>query len=181
MDGLEVLTCTADGPRLQLTVEGSKRVRNHKSMVVAVAGTSVDLQITAAREPALEHVLGIVAGASGGSVRREVVVGEHHVGGLLGHLGSGDAHRQADVGRLQRGRVRVVDLENLLAPLVAQQAALFTAATRFLESSRHQVSATDPMTFVAVAGVLLAVAVVAQGVPAARAMPVDPSIALRQD
>jgi putative ABC transport system permease protein len=54
-------------------------------------------------------------------------------------------------------------------------------ATRFLESSLYKVSATDPVTFIAVAAVLLGVALVAQGVPIARAMRVDPSIALRED
>jgi len=58
---------------------------------------------------------------------------------------------------------------------------LALAATRFLESSLYDVSATDPVTFIAVAGVLLGVALVAQGVPIARAMRVDPAIALRQD
>ena len=55
------------------------------------------------------------------------------------------------------------------------------AATRFLESSLYNVSATDPLTFIAVAGVLLTVALIAQGVPIARAMRVDPAIALRHD
>jgi len=55
------------------------------------------------------------------------------------------------------------------------------AATRFLEGSLYNVSATDPMTFVAVAGVLLLVALAAQGVPIARAMRVDPTVALRQE
>jgi putative ABC transport system permease protein len=55
------------------------------------------------------------------------------------------------------------------------------AATRFLESSLFEVSATDPATFGAVAGVLLLVAIVAQAVPIARAMRVDPSTALRQE
>ena len=55
------------------------------------------------------------------------------------------------------------------------------AATRFLEGSLFNVSATDPVTFMAVAGVLLVVALVAQGVPIVRAMRVDPSVALRQD
>jgi putative ABC transport system permease protein len=54
-------------------------------------------------------------------------------------------------------------------------------ATRFLEGSLYNVSATDPATFIAVAAVLLLVALVAQGVPVLRAMRVDPSIALRQD
>ena len=35
----------------------------------------------------------------------EVVVGQHHVGGLLGDVGAGDAHGDADVGGLERGRV----------------------------------------------------------------------------
>ena len=35
----------------------------------------------------------------------EVVVGEDHVAGFLGHLGAGDAHRDADVGALQRRSV----------------------------------------------------------------------------
>jgi putative ABC transport system permease protein len=54
-------------------------------------------------------------------------------------------------------------------------------AMRFLESTLFEVSATDPATFVAVAGVLLLVTLVAQAVPIARAMRVDPSIALRQE
>ena len=34
-----------------------------------------------------------------------VVVGEHHVGGLFGHVGAGDAHGHADVGPLERWRI----------------------------------------------------------------------------
>ena len=37
--------------------------------------------------------------------RGEVVVGEHDVGGLLRDVGPGDAHRDADVGGLERRRV----------------------------------------------------------------------------
>jgi putative ABC transport system permease protein len=55
------------------------------------------------------------------------------------------------------------------------------AATRFLESSLYNVSATDPATFAGVAGLLLLVALMAQAVPIVRAMRVDPAIALRQD
>ena len=33
-----------------------------------------------------------------GDDRREVVVGEDHVGRFLGDVGAGDAHRDADVG-----------------------------------------------------------------------------------
>ena len=55
------------------------------------------------------------------------------------------------------------------------------AATRFLESSLYNVSATDSATFANVAAVLLLVALIAQGVPILRAMRVDPTVALRQD
>ncbi len=41
----------------------------------------------------------------GGDDAGEVVVGEHHVGGLLGDVGAGDAHGHADVGVLERRRV----------------------------------------------------------------------------
>ena len=37
--------------------------------------------------------------------RGEVVVGEHHVGGLAAHVGADLAHRDADVGLLERRRV----------------------------------------------------------------------------
>eukprot|EP00955_Chlamydomonas_euryale_P043814 352726-Chlamydomonas_euryale.AAC.2 len=37
--------------------------------------------------------------------RREVVVGQHHLGRLLGHLRAGDTHGHAAVGRLERRRV----------------------------------------------------------------------------
>ena len=67
------------------------------------------------------------------------------------------------------------------APASRPGVALALAASRFLESSLYNVSATDPATFAGVAAVLLVVALVAQGVPILRAMRVDPTVALRQD
>ena len=55
------------------------------------------------------------------------------------------------------------------------------AATRYLQGSLYAVSPTDPATFAAVVGVLFAVAALAQWVPVAHAMRVDPAVALRQD
>lgn len=55
------------------------------------------------------------------------------------------------------------------------------ALTRLMQSILFGVTATDPMTFVGVAVVLLLVAVLASWLPAHRAMRVDPLIALRAD
>jgi ABC-type antimicrobial peptide transport system permease subunit len=65
-----------------------------------------------------------------------------------------------------------------VAGIVAGIAASFLL-TRTMQSLLYQVSSTDPLTFAAVAVLLLAVAVLAAYVPARRATRVDPNIALR--
>jgi putative ABC transport system permease protein len=52
---------------------------------------------------------------------------------------------------------------------------------RFMQSMLFQVSATDPLTFGAVALILLAVALLASYLPARRATKVDPIVALRYE
>ncbi len=81
---------------------------------------------------------------------------------------------QRDVLRLILGQGAKLALLGLGAGVVA---ALLL--TRFMASLLYSVSATDPLTFGAVAIVLLGVAVTACYIPARRAMRVDPMVALR--
>ena len=55
------------------------------------------------------------------------------------------------------------------------------AATRYLDASLYQVGARDPVTFVSVPVVLLTVALLAQAIPIARAMRIEPTVALRAE
>ena len=53
--------------------------------------------------------------------------------------------------------------------------------SQFLKTLLFEVGARDPLTFVAVPSVLLAVAVIAGYVPARRATAVDPVVALKSE
>jgi putative ABC transport system permease protein len=55
------------------------------------------------------------------------------------------------------------------------------AATRLLATFLFGVDATDPLTFIAVAALLLAVAFAASYLPSRRALRVDPLTALRAE
>jgi ABC-type antimicrobial peptide transport system permease subunit len=53
--------------------------------------------------------------------------------------------------------------------------------TRLIESQLYGVAATDPLTFVLVAGILALTALLANLLPALRAMRMDPAVVLREE
>jgi ABC-type antimicrobial peptide transport system permease subunit len=55
------------------------------------------------------------------------------------------------------------------------------ALTRLIESQLYGVTATDPITFILVAGVLATTALLANLLPALRAMQMDPAVVLRDE
>jgi predicted permease len=90
---------------------------------------------------------------------------------------------RAALGASPRDIVRLIVGGGMLVVFVGVAAgcAAALAATRFLEGSLYNVSTVDAPTFVVVPLLLLAVSLLAQAVPIARAMRVDPTVALRQD
>ena len=76
----------------------SERREDHHGDLGEVAAEDVadELADVVEDDPALAH---------GADDRGEVVVLQHHVGGVLGDVGAGDPHRHADVGLLERRSV----------------------------------------------------------------------------
>jgi predicted permease len=109
--------------------------------------------------------------------------------GIYGVLAYSVARRTREIGvrmALGAARTRVIRsvLWESLTPVGAGALAGVLAAlafTRLIRTLLYGVSATDPLTFAAGIAVLLAVAVLASVVPAARAATVDPAIALREE
>jgi putative ABC transport system permease protein len=109
--------------------------------------------------------------------------------GIYGVMSYAVARRTREVGvrmalGAQAGDVLRLILRQQVAATAAGVAAGIAGAvalTRSLQSLLFEVSATDPMTFVAVALLLAAVALVASYVPARRATEVDPVTALQAD
>jgi putative ABC transport system permease protein len=69
----------------------------------------------------------------------------------------------------------------LAAAGVVLGAAVALAAVRVIESMLYEVNPIDPLTFGAVALLVILIALVASYVPARRALRVDPAEALRAD
>jgi putative ABC transport system permease protein len=87
------------------------------------------------------------------------------------------------MGAARRDVLRLIFVQHLRPALIGLAIGVVGAVllSRFLRSLLFGVSATDPATFVIVAGVLLSVAAVACWVPARRATRVDPLVALRTE
>jgi ABC-type antimicrobial peptide transport system permease subunit len=82
--------------------------------------------------------------------------------------------RRADVLQMTVGQgLKLVSVGMMLGLIAA------FLLTRVLASLLYGISATDPLTFIGISLVLLAVAILASYVPALRATKVDPIIALR--
>jgi putative ABC transport system permease protein len=109
--------------------------------------------------------------------------------GLYGMLAYATSQRTREIGvRIALGAkpaaMRVSVLRQGLALCVAGLALGLLAAIALRVAIRpllYEVSATDPLTFVAVAAVLLLVGTVAAWIPASRAAHLDPVLALRSD
>jgi putative ABC transport system permease protein len=84
--------------------------------------------------------------------------------------------RQTDVLRMIAGQAAMLILGGLGVGLVAA-----FSLTRLMSNLLFQVTAADPLTFAAVAGLLAVVALAATFIPARRATKVDPMIALRYE
>jgi predicted permease len=109
--------------------------------------------------------------------------------GLFGALSYRVAQRTREIGvRVALGAT----LRDVVTPVLRQGLVLAVVGcsvglvgafglTRLVASLLFGVTASDPLTFVAVSGLLLGVAVLASWLPARRAMRVDPIVALRSE
>ena len=109
--------------------------------------------------------------------------------GLYGVVSSGVAQRRREIGiRMALGAqggdvLKLVIGQGMTMTLggIALGLGAALGLTRLLKSLLFSVSATDPLTFLVTAWLLMVVALLASWIPARRAMRVDPIVALREE
>jgi ABC-type antimicrobial peptide transport system permease subunit len=109
--------------------------------------------------------------------------------GLYGLLSYETARRRREIGiRMALGAeradvLRMVISQGLKLAMIGVVIGIAgaLALTRFLSSLLYGVKPTDPLTFIAVSLILIAVAMLACYIPARRAAKVDPMVALRYE
>ncbi len=109
--------------------------------------------------------------------------------GLYGLLSYEVAHRTREIGirtalGAQRREIfRLVLTQGLTLTIVGSIVGVTAAigVTRYLGSLLYGVAATDPVTFVTIVSILVAVALLASYIPSRRATRVDPMVALRYE
>jgi predicted permease len=169
------------GPPLAMT----RRVQDaiwslDRDQTITSVFTFDDVMSEAVARPRLLTVLLGLFGGLG------LLLGSLGIYGVLAYL---VAQRRREIGvRLALGAtgqdvLRLIVGRGLVLAVVGVAAGLVGALvlTRFMQGVLYGVDATDPLTFVAVAVGLLAVAVLASWLPARRAAGVDPAVAIRHE
>jgi predicted permease len=174
-----VKASAGDGSRLAGPVRGALRQLDSTVPVHAVAPLSALVQRSAAQR---RFVMQLLAGFAGVAVLLAAI-------GLYGVVAYRVTQRTREVGvRIALGArprdvARLVLSDGLQLVALGELAGLAGAAacTRLLGTLVFGVSPVDPASFAAAAGVLAAVALLAQYLPVRRALRIDPARALRAE
>ena len=153
-------------------VDKDQPVTDIKSMDQYVADSASTRRFSASLLAIFASLALVLAGVGIYGLMSYTVTQRVHEIGIRVALGA----RRGDVIRLVVGRGMVL----VLTGLVLGMAGSLTL-TRWMRSLLYEVSATDPLTFALVSGLLIGVALFASYIPASRAAKIDPMRALRSE